>query len=202
MNKLGPFTAQCVDAKEMLNLSQANIRAITEAPHGTFTSIGQISLDGIEVYAGLKRRSGLRGTLYRWAREAHLADKVITKYPAITDSFPLFTLPVIEVGENPRKWGKGLLTEDFTSFGTRSLAEYNNSYGTFYVQRRDITSELERTVYDALDGRVHKEAFQHMSGFAFDREVMVDFDDIGFPDESDLAPYLDVGEKLVIRLPI
>ena len=30
---------------------------------------------------------------------------------------------------------------------------------------------------------------------------MVDFDDIGFPNEGDLAPYLDVGEKLAIRLP-
>ena len=42
-------------------------------------------------------------------------------------------------------------------------------HGTFYVKRIDITSELERTVYDALDGIVYKEAFQHMSGFAFDR---------------------------------
>lgn len=203
-----PFTEQCFEARSMLVLDDEAMGTLRKAVDAEVTStgfmkLGKMSLDASSVFVGLKTRVGVGGSVGRWAREAWLADRVMSRFPETQQNFPNFTLPVKDLG-----WwlGGGLLTEDFTEGDEKDLVEYNNRRkyrGFLQVERGSIDSELERKVYDTLSGVVNAEAFSHMTGRVSDREVMIDFDDIAYSSqmEGDIEEYVELASQIAIQLP-
>ena len=194
-----PFTAQCIDAREMLDVTTELIDGLVNTPRRVFRAIGAISLDGVEIFAGYKTRAGFDRGVERWAHEAILADIVMERFPETANSFPVLTIP-IEDHNLDRLRGGGLLTEDFTENGAHPLHEYRRHFNGLQSDKWSIESELEQQVLDALDGTVYKEAFQHMAGFAGLREVMVDFNEVHYPTEAVVEEYMEVGKGLVLDI--
>ncbi len=182
-----PFTSQCIDVAASLQIPPAVVERIPATPIGEFRSLGSAGLLGYDFYVGFKRISN---PTRRWAHEAALADKVMARFPETIHAFPLFTLPMIAQSDDHAR--VGLLTEDFTNNGEISLEEYRRRY-SFTVKRDEIISVLEKKVFDALDRRVYKEAFQHMAGLAGEREVMIDYNDVLDQNPSDIAAYEEVA---------
>lgn len=73
-----PFTAQCIEASLLLHVNSEQAQKIGLTPIGVFRSIGMVSIDGFGVFAGLKT---VGNPSRRWAQEAILADKVLTRFP-------------------------------------------------------------------------------------------------------------------------
>jgi hypothetical protein len=192
---LGPYSGDCLEAFEMLEIDKAATYAIYKAPRGEFTPLGDIKLMGEPVAAGIKKRHVWEAGL-RVARELHLADRLLTKFPARSNCLPLFTYAVNYGGNGYA----GILTEDFTRNGQRVLHETRNDFGLDRLspRREEAPEGLHRDVYDALNGRVYKEAFRHMIGFVFDREVMIDFDDVAFPSTSELNAYQELVDTMTV----
>lgn len=193
-----PFTSQCIDAAKLLEISPGLCEGIRTTPFCTFRSLGAASLAGCEVFVGFKTRLDGHHPAHRWAREAILADTVMSRFPDTIHAFPLFTLPVIAESDDGRK--RGLLTEDFTQGGKVALEEYRRNY-SFYVRGSEIQSLLEKKVFDAADGSVYREAFQHMAGSAGGEEIMVDYSDVLFPTEEEITAYEEIGRTLTLQIP-
>lgn len=189
---LGTYSRDCLDVFDLLELGDAATQALLEARHGKFTPLGDVLLMGEPVAAGIKRRStsAKGGAIDRVARELYLADRLLTAFPARSANLPLFTYPVV----NPTDGRNiGILTEDFTRGGTRVLDETSNDFGRYSrAKREDVPEGLHRDVYDALNGNVYGEAFRHMIGFVFDREVLIDYDDVAYPPDDVLDEYREL----------
>lgn len=210
---LGPYSQQCVDARELLTISEENLVAIIDGVENRlitndgFFSVGLLDLSGVSVSGAMKTRLGGGSAYERWANEVFLADKVISKSPETQNAFPLLTLPVCELDNDWWK-GLGILTEDFTEGGKKVLYEYEGRrYRGKRISRdliiaQETRSALELCVYEALNGRVNPEAFAHMAGFVGTREVMIDFDDVDIPSQEDLKPYIDLAHELVVAIDI
>lgn len=130
----------------------------------------------------------------RVASELYFLDKLLKAFPKHSSSAPMFTYAV-RIGEDEG----GILTEDFTRGGTRCLTEFNERFGSF-VHRQDLPEGLYRDTFDALDGQVYAEAFGHMLGFVFDKEVLIDFNDVAYPEDSALEPYRLLVDSMTLVL--
>ena len=193
--ELGAYSRDCIDALAAVEIDTVATERILAARFGHFTAVGNIQIMGEPVAAGVKRRSFSREQEQRVAKELYFADKLLAMFPYRSSSLPLFTFAV----ESKDGDCIGILTEDFTHDGTRTLLEERNDFGWSGNRSRDAVPEgLHRDVYDALNGSVYNEAFRHKIGFAFDREVLIDYDDVAYPSKSDLATYTELAANLTV----
>lgn len=193
---MGPYSSDCLDAFDLLSLDPDAVSGILEAEHGRFTAIGGVSLADMPFPAGIKKRSAYEART-RVARELYFADRLLTAFPSRSSSLPMFTFAV---KNEARGRYVGMLTEDFTQGGSRLLDETRNSFGLSYrrATREDAPEGLHRDVYDALAGAVYNEAFRHMIGFVFDREVLIDFDDVAYPAREDVEAYEQLVDGMTV----
>ncbi|MBP7807174.1 hypothetical protein KA047_01620 [Candidatus Saccharibacteria bacterium] len=192
----GLYSEACSDAFSMLALSPEVAHRIlgVDPTQSEFTPIGQVALGGDDmlIHAGLKTTS--YDCITRVALEMQVGDRLLRYQPSRFDSLPLFTLPAANTdGETV-----GILTEDYTQEGTLELVERRHRFRPFNIRRHEVPEGLYLDVYDSFEGRVYSEAFGHMMGWVGHREVMVDFDDIAFPDQAELVGYVELAEALTL----
>jgi hypothetical protein len=198
---LGLYSEACADAFEMLDQSEELLERIRNARSREFimqpfVPIGEVALGGDDmmVYAGVKNRGF--SSVKRVAEEMHVGDLLLAHKPELVDALPTFSLPI-------EHWDRdsGILTEDFTQNGRVQLAErYEHFQGIRRIHRFDVPEGLYQDVYDALEGRVYAEAFGHMMGWVGHREVLVDFNDIAHPSQSEIDKYSEIAQSLLIKV--
>jgi hypothetical protein len=181
---------------EAIEISDAAANAIVAAPDRKFTVVAGVTLLGEQVATGIKKREVSPRVPARVANELYLLDRLLTRFPKHSGAVPLFTYAV-KVGEEH----EGILTEDFTRSGTRLLTEGRIDFTASNRKREHAPTGIYRDVYDALDGRVYPEAFSHMCGFAFDREVLIDFNDVAYPENDETEAYKALVDSMTLQLP-
>jgi hypothetical protein len=198
---VGDYSQACIDAFELLDLSEAVLDRIRSARtrekvFEPFVPIGEVALGGDDmlVHAGVKNRGF--SSVKRVAEEMYVGDLLLAHKAALVEALPMFTLPISDGDRD-----SGILTEDFTQTGNVRLDERRENFPIIgRVHRFDVPEGLYRDVYDALDGKVYREAFRHMMGWVGHREVMVDFNDIGHPSTSTIETYSEIAHKLLIDI--
>lgn len=197
---LGAYSEACIDAFDMLDLSQELLQRIrdarSEAISRPFVPIGEIALGGADlmVYAGVKDRGF--SSVKRVAEEMHLGDLLLAHKPELVDALPTFTLPIQE-----RNRDSGILTEDFTQAGQARLDEDRKHFSLLgRIHRSELPEGLYRDVFDALSGRVYGEVFNHMMGWVGHREVLVDFNDVAHPSTAELEAYSGIARELLVKV--
>ena len=191
---LGAYSRDCLELFDTLELSDATKTAIIGAEDSMFTPVGEVTLLGESVHAGIKKRHVWEaGT--RVARELYLADRLLAHYPNRVSSLPAFTYPVRREDD---RYYLGILTEDFTRNGDRALYEVKNDFGLY--NSRAVPEGLHQDVYEALDCSVYAEAFRHMAGFVFDGEVLIDYDDVAYTPSGLLEEYKALVDGMTITL--
>ena len=198
---LGSYSSECLEFFDLLEIDNLTIERIRTAEDSVFTPLGNISIMGEPIAAGIKKRHP-RETKSRVARELYLADQLLAAFPERSSALPLFTYAVRD--EEKGKYA-GILTEDFTRNGTRVLDEIRIHFSLasrLHGRRQDAPEGLHRDVYDALNGDVYPEAFRHMTGRLLDHEVLVDFDNVAesWPDDVHVA-YEEIVDQMTVVIP-
>ncbi len=195
LENLGPYSRDCLELFDTLQLSEGALAAIATAPKRKFTAVPGVSFMGEAFPAGIKKREASQRIIARVANELYFLDNLLKKFPNHSISAPLFTYAVAFEGRPT-----GILTEDFTAGGTRSLTE-RHDYFSNPVTRAELPREgLYLDIFNSLGGRVYQEAFGHMLGFVFDREVLIDFDDVAYPTDEDQSRYKDLVNRMTVRI--